>query len=68
MKQTKEQRISEKYADYETYFLTAREKEAVELAKTGLGVTEIGKLIGLTRQRVFQLLVRAEEKQYVHHS
>jgi len=56
---------AEKYGRFETYFLTDREAECVELAASGMRQTEIAKTLGLSRQRVSKALKQAEGKQYV---
>ena len=63
-KSQKADSIKDKYRDYDVSILTERERQCVSRAKDGKGITEISKEIGVSRQRVFQLLEKAGEKQY----
>ena len=54
---------SDKYRSFDPCVLTDREYQCVKLAKDGVSCAEIARRIGVSRQRVKQLLDKAAERQ-----
>ena len=53
----------ERYKDCDVLILTDREEQCVKLAKEGMSGADIARRLGVSRQRVKQLLDKATEKQ-----
>ena len=53
----------ERYKDFDVLILTDREEQCVKLAKAGIPNADIARKMGVSRQRVTQLLQKATAKQ-----
>ena len=53
----------DRYKDYDMLILTDREEQCVKMAKDGMSGADIARKLGVSRQRVKQLLDKATEKQ-----